>query len=191
MPFDAKTFSGANALGNYLQYPEYYPASSVIAYDDNFVSIYDRYPKSFIHTLLIPRSEEHIMENPFVAFQDEAFLNQVKKAAEKLRQTVANDLERRFRKFSKSDHELMSYCERVPEGKKKEGEVRPPTKDWLSEVKVGIHAVPSMSHIHVHVLTRDSYSESVKTAKHYSTTPFACFPPPFDCIEFLGLIATS
>ena len=42
-------------------------------------------------------------------------------------------------------------------------------RDWEKEVKVGIHSHPSMYHLHIHVISVDSYSDSLKHKKHYNS----------------------
>lgn len=45
--------------------------------------------------------------------------------------------------------------------------------DWGAEVRVGVHAGPSMNHLHVHVISREGFSDRVKKRVHYSTLPGA------------------
>lgn len=42
-------------------------------------------------------------------------------------------------------------------------------RDWEKEIIAGVHAVPSMNHLHIHILSRDRYSECVKHRKHYNS----------------------
>lgn len=50
----------------------------------------------------------------------------------------------------------------------------PSGRDWAAEIKCGVHAVPSMGHLHIHVLSRDMHSPAMKHRKHYNSfnTPF-------------------
>lgn len=43
----------------------------------------------------------------------------------------------------------------------------PPGRDWLAEIKAGVHTHPSMKHMHIHVLSREHDSPCVKKKKHY------------------------
>lgn len=43
----------------------------------------------------------------------------------------------------------------------------PPGRDWAKDVISGIHANPSMNHLHIHVLSRDMFSEPMKKTNHY------------------------
>ena len=50
----------------------------------------------------------------------------------------------------------------------------PAGRDWSEDVIAGVHAHPSMDHLHIHVLSVDRYSECVRHRKHYNSfaTPF-------------------
>lgn len=133
-------------LGEYLTSPESFPPSRVISYDERFVSIYDKYPKASIHILLLPRDPERNLLHPFEALKDPPFLLEVKERANALKASVAGELKRRYG------------------GEKTTG------RDWRNEVKVGVHAHPSMNHLHIHVISADNFSECMKTRKHYSGT---------------------
>lgn len=43
----------------------------------------------------------------------------------------------------------------------------PSGRDWAKDVISGIHANPSMNHLHIHVLSRDMFSEPMKKTNHY------------------------
>lgn len=134
-------------LGEYLISPESFPPSRVIDYDEKFVSIYDKYPKAFIHILLLSRDPTRNLLHPFEALKDLSFLAEVKERANTLKTSVAGELKRR--------------C----------GSEETTERDWRNEVKVGIHAHPSMSHLHIHVISADNFSDCMKTRKHYSGPP--------------------
>ncbi|KFY48681.1 hypothetical protein V495_01100 [Pseudogymnoascus sp. VKM F-4514 (FW-929)] len=164
-------FQGRLGLGAYTHSPAAFPPSDVIFYNDIAVAVNDLYPKSSVHTLLLPRSERNLL-HPVDAFEDAAFLAATVAESEKLRALVAKELRRRYGKVSKLDQAR----ERVLNGEVElpEGEELPKGRDWESEVMMGIHAHPSMSHLHVHVLSVDRYSECLKNRAHYNsfTTPF-------------------
>jgi aprataxin len=128
------------------------------------------YPKSSVHTLLLPRSPRRRL-HPFDAFDDPEFLAPIQTETLKLKKLVAKELQRRFGKFSEADKmreavlngELEWVDDELPRG-----------RDWEHEVIVGVHAHPSMNDLHVHVLSREMFSESLKHRKHYNSfnTPF-------------------
>lgn len=139
--------SSRSGLGEYLTSPESFPPSRVISYDEKFVSIYDKYPKASIHTLLLSRDPAWNLLHPFEALKDESFLAEVKEHADALKKSVAGELKRQYGSRGATE------------------------RDWMSEVKVGVHAHPSMNHLHIHVISVDNFSVSLKTKKHYSATP--------------------
>lgn len=171
----ARVFKDRDGLGAYIANPGGFPPSRVIYHTPDFVAIHDLYPKASVHCLLLPRSDQHNLEHPFDAFEDAAFLASVKAETAKLKTLVAKELQRRFGPHSKQDAAReavlngtadppdLEHPERLPEG-----------RDWEAEVKVGVHAHPSMSHLHVHVFSRDMHSPCLKHRKHYNSfnTPF-------------------
>ena len=130
-----------DSLGPYISHPESFP-TTVVTHTPGFVAVRDLYPKSVVHLLLLPRDTAKTRLHPFEAFEDAEFLRAVRAEAAALTRLAAAELRRRF----------------GDQG----------GRDWEREVKVGVHARPSMSHLHVHVISRDHHSERLKTAKHYS-----------------------
>lgn len=110
--------------------------------------------------------------HPFDAFEDPEFLETVRVEAAKLRTLVSKELRRKYARYSQQD----SAREAVFNGgiELTEGELLPVGRDWEAEVMVGVHAHPSMNHLHVHLLSIDRYSDSLKHSKHYNSfaTPF-------------------
>lgn len=141
-----------DSLGPYITNPEFFVPKTVIRHNPAFVYIRDLFPKSLVHTLLLPRDFAVMKMHPFDAFENPVLLRVVKAEAEVLKGFVVADLKRQF------------------------GEQN--GRDWKKDVKIGVHAKPSMNHLHVHVLSRDHYSDKLTTAKHYSS-----FNSPF----FVGL----
>jgi aprataxin len=167
----SQVFFGRDGLGAYTNNPVGFPPSRVIYYDDDFVAINDLFPKSSVHTLLLPRSPKNIL-HPFEAFEDPAFLSKVQEEVKNLRDLVAKELRRKYGKFSAKEQareRALNGDDNIPDG-----EDLPPGRDWDKDVMVGIHAHPSMNHLHVHVLSVDRFSECLKHRKHYNSfaTPF-------------------
>lgn len=155
-------FSSRNGLGAYIADPASYPSSRVITYSDAFVTIHDLYPKSSIHLLLLPRDPAKSLQNPFTALADPVFRAQVQAEVRKLRVLVAKELKRRFGCDSaleqRREQALENGEEEVPEG-----------RDWSQDVIAGIHARPSMEHLHIHILSRDFHSDCMRHRKHYNS----------------------
>ncbi|KAI2789566.1 hypothetical protein POX_d05060 [Penicillium oxalicum] len=170
VPLDRQAFSGGrDGLGAYISKPETYPSSVVIYYNEDFVAIHDMFPKSSLHLLLLPRDPTKTRLHPFEAFEDVEFLAKVKTEAQKLRKLAATELRRKYAKGSAQEQARLAALtadsppDELPLG-----------RDWEQEIRCGVHAVPSMNHLHVHVIAVDRYSERLKHRKHYNSfsTPF-------------------
>lgn len=164
-----KTFEARMGLGAYLEDPA--SSRAVISYNDDFVAINDAYPKATVHALLIPRSEKYQFLHPFDALEDAEFLKKIRSEAAVLKGLVAKQLQRKLGPYSALDagREAVLNGEAEPEG-----DGLPPGRNWEDEVRVGVHSVPSMSHLHIHVISRDMHSDALKHRKHYNSfnTPF-------------------
>ncbi|KAI1206294.1 HIT-like protein [Annulohypoxylon truncatum] len=166
-----RSFKERDGLGAYTHDPTSFPASRVIYHTADFVAINDMYPKSTVHTLLLPRSPRSRL-HPFDAFEDADFLASVRAETAKLKRLVAKELQRRYGRYSAQDREREAVLNGdAGEG---EGEELPKGRDWESELLVGVHAHPSMNDLHVHVLSPDMISSCMRHRKHYNSfnTPF-------------------
>ncbi|PTB62863.1 HIT-like protein [Trichoderma citrinoviride] len=165
-------FKNRMALGAYIDAPESFPPSVVIYHNADFVVIHDRFPKATVHILLLPRSPQHRLLHPFEALQDVEFLGKVRAETERLKVLAAGELQRRLGRFSRAD----ARREAVLNGEEEEADLPqlPRGRNWLAEIRCGVHAVPSMGHMHVHVFSRDMHSPCMKHRKHYNSfnTPF-------------------
>lgn len=162
-------FNPRDALGEYIERPESFPSSIVVYYNDDFVAIHDRYPKSSLHLLLLPRDPSKTRLHPFEAFEDPEFLAKVKAEVKKLRTLAAGELRRRYGKVSATERARQEAMDADPPP-----EELPPGRDWEKDIMSGIHAHPSMNHLHIHVLSVDRYSDRLRHRKHYNSfsTPF-------------------
>ncbi|KAH1499433.1 hypothetical protein KXV92_003017 [Aspergillus fumigatus] len=162
-------FGARDGLGAYIEKPESYPSSVVVHYDDDFVVIHDMFPKSTLHLLLLPRDPTKTRLHPFEAFEDAEFLSKVKAETRKLRTLAAAELRRKYGRHSAQDKERQDALNADPPP-----DVLPQGRDWEKEVMCGIHAHPSMNHLHIHIISVDRYSDRLKHRKHYNSfsTPF-------------------
>ena len=165
----AFSFNGRNGLGAYIVSPAAFPTSCVLTHSPDFVTLHDRYPKSSIHLLLLPRSRSKTLLTPFAAFEDPNFLVSVQDEVRKLHLLVAKELKRKYGRFSALEKAREAALEAA-----KEGDEVPAGRDWSKDILSGIHARPSMNHLHVHVLSPDRCSEFLRHRKHYNSfaTPF-------------------
>lgn len=162
-------FPGADGLAAYTVDPTAFPKDRVIYHNDSFVMINDLFPKASVHCLILPRDESKNVLHPFDAFEDPVFLAQVREEVVKAKAIVASELRRRYGKFSMTERPRLEAMEsddppeKLPEG-----------RDWSKGIMAGIHAHPSMNHLHVHVMSRDMVSDAMKHRRHYINfnTPF-------------------
>lgn len=176
------TFLGRDGLGAYIASPSSFPASRVIYHDDKWVVINDLFPKSSVHILLLPREPAKQLLHPYEAFEDLEFLQGVQDEVKKLRALVAKELHRRFGKYSAQDQahqRALDASETSPSASdttptSPSQQTLPPLRDWSTSITAGIHAGPSMNHLHIHILSSDRHSECMKHRKHYNSfsTPF-------------------
>ena len=166
-PATKTIFLGRDGLGAYITDPGSFPPSRVIYHNDSFVVINDLFPKLSLHLLLLPRNATKYLMHPFDAFEDAEFRASVVEELEKLRSLAARELKRKFGKESaieqRRDAAMESDTTSWPEG-----------RDWEKEIISGIHAGPSMNHLHMHIMSRDMHSECMRHRKHYNSfnTPF-------------------
>ncbi|KAL9027411.1 MAG: hypothetical protein Q9196_004055 [Gyalolechia fulgens] len=170
-----KTFAGRDGLRAYTYAPESFPPSRVISFNGSYVTINDLYPKSSVHLLLLPRHPEKQRLHPFEALQDPVFLASIQDEVRKWRSLVAKELQRRFGKFSAQERKRDEAMEKALDAGEDIDEVAlPQGRDWSKDVIAGVHTHPSMSHLHIHVLSIDRHSECMRHRKHYNSfaTPF-------------------
>ncbi|SCV02537.1 LAME_0H02520g1_1 [Lachancea meyersii CBS 8951] len=150
-----------DALKGYLINPEKY-SEDIIFHDKDVVIVKDRFPKSLCHLLVLPRDLQLSKSKPWA-------LNAEVKA--KLEPYIEMALNYVFKTFTK-EYELKEEVKVMPFYTKAQFHNR----DYFIEnfTQVGIHIVPSMNNLHVHVMTKDFHSERLKNKKHYNsfTTEF-------------------
>lgn len=151
------------ALIEYIDHPERFP-TQVLRVTEHTVLIKDLYPKAAVHLLLLPRSPKHYLLHPHEAFSDPGFLAMMREEAASAAQLAAGELSRVVGQFSASN---KARNEAMDSGTP--WEELPPGRDFRKEIKVGIHAHPSMAHLHVHIISRDMHSDRVKHRKHYQS----------------------
>ncbi|KAL9137813.1 MAG: hypothetical protein Q9175_000985 [Cornicularia normoerica] len=173
-PARTTTFLGRDGLGAYIASPASFPASRVIYHNEKWVVINDLFPKSSVHILLLPRDPSKQLLHPFEAFEDPDFLKEVQVEVQKLRRLVAKEMHRRFGKFSALDQKRQKGIDALDGDSDSESQHLPIGRDWSQSVISGIHAGPSMNHLHIHILSVDRHSECMKHRKHYNSfsTPF-------------------
>jgi aprataxin len=143
--------------------------SEVIYSNDSWVLIKDAFPKASLHFLLLPRDPEFYTLHPFQAFKNERFLAAAQDEVRRALEIAASELRRLHGSYSAADkiRRDLILSDNPPDE-------LPPGRDWLKELRVGVHAYPSMNHLHIHIISRDMHSARMKHRKHYNSfnTPF-------------------
>lgn len=161
-PSQRTVFAGRDGLAAYTTDPDSFPPSRVVYFNDKFTVINDLYPKASIHLLILPRDPHLQGLRPQEAFDNPKFLEECRLEEEKVRRIVAEELRRKFGRFSTSEQKRIEAMESDEPPEK-----LPAGRDWLKSVKSGIHANPSMNHLHIHVLSVDMVNEPMKKTCHY------------------------
>lgn len=162
-------FHARDGLGAYIANPQSFPPSAVVYHNEDFVVIHDLFPKSTLHLLLLPRDPKKTLVHPVEAFDDAEFLAKVREEVKKVCTLAAGELRRKYGKHSALDRERQEALDLEPPP-----ETLPAGRDWEQEIMCGIHAHPSMNHLHVHITSVDRYSDRLRHRKHYNSfsTPF-------------------
>ena len=161
-----------NGLGVYVKDPAKFAPVQVIRYNDDTVLIKDAFPKSIIHLLLLPRDPTKYNLHPHEAFVDAAFLALVKREAEECVKLAALELSRLLSTTSAACQARLTALE----ADKPPSEL-PAGRDFAKELRVGIHAHPSMNHLHVHIISPDMSQPTMKHRKHYNSFNTEFFIP--------------
>lgn len=149
--------------------PELNTNGLVVYFNKDWTLIYDMYPKSTVHFLLLPRDPKYYRVHPFQAFKDADFRESARKEITAAVRVAADELCRKVGSNSRLQRERSDamLAENPPDP-------LPDGRDWTKDIKVGIHAAPSMSHLHIHIMSVDNVNRCMKTSKHYQSnnTPF-------------------
>jgi aprataxin len=167
-----------NGLLAYILEPAKFPPGIVIRHDERTVLVRDAFPKATVHLLLLPRDPSKRDLHPRDALSDDPdFLGMVRTEAAAAVQLAASELSRLIGPYSASCKARIAAME----GDELPDEL-PAGRDFTRDLRVGIHAHPSMNHLHIHVVSRDMHSDRLKHQKHYNSfntdffIPLADFP---------------
>ncbi|THH13438.1 hypothetical protein EW146_g6780 [Bondarzewia mesenterica] len=128
------------------QHPPNIPSAIYFSHTETTLTIFDAFPKSFFHFLILPRRTSS------VSIFDLANLpTLLRKDKFKARETLLGLNSESLRLRAKIEEEMQ-----VRFGFK-----------W--DVWIGFHAVPSMEHIHLHVISADLCGKAMRTKKHYNS----------------------
>lgn len=136
----------------YINHPEQHQ-DIIVFEDDNVLIIKDSFPKALRHYLVIPKSPAITKVHPLDVFNrdysdytGEELYDLISEYVEKAKTMVAEDL-----------------------GKVLECEPSKVAEIKNTRIKVGIHSIPSLKNLHIHVITTDFHLSSMKNKKHYNS----------------------
>ncbi|WOO77379.1 Aprataxin [Vanrija pseudolonga] len=146
---------GLNALRTYAETANPaadIPPSTLLLETPHCIAIFDAYPKARYHFLVLPRLPcDHLdSSSPPITARD------LDSLASLLRHPARDAVLAAVRDAATEVQEMIR-----DEMHKTEG--------WQWPVLAGFHAVPSMRHLHLHVMSNDLASPSLKTKKHYNS----------------------
>lgn len=155
-----QVWGGRGGLEVYIKAPE--GNDRVVFYDHDVVLISDLYPKATMHLLLLPRDTKISTKHPLSVLNNTTVLQQLRDEKMALiKPVVIRQIRQSFP--AGVDPELI-----------------------YKDLRVGVHASPSMSNLHIHILTPDMHSPFLKRRQHYNSfctqffVPLADFPLPSD-----------
>ena len=146
-----------DAFQKYIDHPERHDI--VLFHDQNVIIIKDMFPKSTRHLLVIPRNRQVTKTHPLDAFCTDypeftghELYNMVLGYVEKAKDLIIDELFRYSNVNDKS--QLLEFRNTF--------------------IKAGVHSIPSLNNLHVHVITQDFHSPRMRNKKHYNsfTTKF-------------------
>ncbi|KAG8995996.1 hypothetical protein FRB95_011632 [Tulasnella sp. JGI-2019a] len=125
--------------------------STLLKYTAFTITVFDKYPKAKYHFLILPRIDPKVAHRTTSALHD---LRSLLMLGPEKAKVVLKELEEASVAVEEMIRDEMH-------GDHGEG------VEW--EVMKGFHAVPSMSHLHLHVISSDYVSPSLKTKKHWNS----------------------
>ena len=165
------SFAGGNGLGTYIDDPGAHGPERIVYYNNDFTVIRDLYPKSSVHLLILPRSSALRGLHPIDAFKNNVMLRCLKEEVRKVCDIAAAELRRIYGSCSQLETPRRLAMET---GSFIDDDKLPKGRNWHKDIIAGVHAQPSMGHLHVHVLSTDRFSTCLRHRKHYNSfnTPF-------------------
>jgi len=138
--------SNLTVLQTYAQKaPESLPSSILFKHSSKNITIFDGYPKSIFHFLILPR----IQKPDPVLYNLGTLLN----SGDKVR----------------AKEVITSLWEDAQVVKKEISDEMVSRYGFKWDIWIGFHGAPSMGHLHLHVLSSDLLSEKMKNKKHYNS----------------------
>lgn len=145
-----------HAFKPYIEHPET-GGDAVLFFDDKAVILKDKFSKSFRHYLIIPRDLKVTYQHPLDVFQNNQQLyDGVKSYVSQVKELIVDEFIKfglvGFDKYDKLNYHTFKN----------------------TFIKAGVHSIPSLSNLHIHVISSDFNLDKMKNKKHYNsfTTKF-------------------
>lgn len=152
--------SFANAFQKIIDQPEKF--DSVLFHDENVVIIKDMFPKAVRHLLVIPRHPDVTHQHPLDVFNSnykdftgEESYKMIEEYVDRAKNLIADSLRE---KLGVKDDALVQELRN-------------------NFIKAGVHSIPSLNNLHIHVITQDFHSPRLKNRKHYNSFTTKFFVP--------------
>lgn len=121
--------------------------------DENVLIIRDLFPKALRHYLVIPKSQTithihplDVFNRDYAEYTGQELYDMMGEYVEKARKMVAEDLGKSLRCDAARVSELKN-----------------------TKIKVGVHSIPSLRNLHIHIITNDFHLPRMKNRKHYNS----------------------
>ncbi|EPS40829.1 hypothetical protein H072_5265 [Dactylellina haptotyla CBS 200.50] len=169
-----------SGLAVYLKDPTSCPPGTILFYNDDFVVIKDAFPKATVHALILPRDIAITHLQPIeVLNSNPTLLASLREIANQTRDLLVKELQRIHRNSSKTEQIREKAFEALerraisepgfdPDSDEAMATL-PPHRDWASTLKIGVHARPSMSNLHIHIISEDMHSPAMKRRVHFNS----------------------
>lgn len=145
-------------MEKYVAHPETIGDGTVVYFDDKVSIIRDSFPKSECHLLILPRLTQLSRSHPAKVI-DGKFKNKFEPYIDCAINYIFKHFQEKFR-VQKSDENNPNFDGDILEDKDK----------FVSRfLQIGVHSVPSMKNLHIHVISRDFHSVRLKNKKHYNS----------------------
>lgn len=143
-----------DAFQPYIDHPERF-GQLILYQDDQVLIIKDKFPKSLRHYLIIPRSSTYTRIHPLKVFYQFPKLYDILTDYVALaKQLIVDDL---------INVQLIAPNQ------------GPEFKSLF--IQCGVHSIPSLNNLHIHVMTKDFHSPRLKHKKHYNSFNTKFFVP--------------
>ncbi|KAF3916127.1 Aprataxin [Arthrobotrys entomopaga] len=197
-PYALNSDPRANLSLYLLNPPTSCPPGTLLFHTPSFVVIKDAFPKSTVHALILPRDLNITHLHPIqVLNSNPTLLASIRAISLQTRDILAKQLAvihrhtsqtelTRQKAFEEMEDKALTDPSFDPDSDENMATL-PPHRDWSKCIKIGVHARPSMSNFHVHVISEDMHSNSVKKKPHYNSFNSDFFIPlddfPFEDVE--------